>query len=84
MLKSYEAIYDHGHLSWLADKPAVEEAHVIVTLLPAKETPALKQKRQPSSRIAGQGNILGDIIAPAADVNLSIKECDNVRRAFDT
>jgi hypothetical protein len=66
MLKSYEAIYDHGHLSWLADKPAVEEAHVIVTLLPAEEAPALNHKRQPSSRIAGQGKILGDIIAPAA------------------
>jgi hypothetical protein len=66
MLQSYEAIYDHGRLTWLADKPSVEEAHVIVTLLPAEEAPALKLKRQPSSRIAGQGKILGDIIAPAA------------------
>jgi hypothetical protein len=66
MLQSYQAIYDHGHLTWLADKPSVEEAHVIVTLLPTEEAPVLKAKRQPSLRIAGQGKILGDIIAPAA------------------
>ncbi|MDD5579585.1 MAG: hypothetical protein PHY16_09935 [Methylobacter sp.] len=66
MLQSYEAIYDHGRLTWLGDKPSVEEAHVIVTLLPAEEAPALKRKRRPSSRIAGQGKIPGDIIAPAA------------------
>jgi hypothetical protein len=66
MLQSYEAIYDHGHLTWLADKPAVEEVHVIVTLLPTDDAPVKKQKRQPSPRIAGQGRVLGDIIAPAA------------------
>ena len=68
MLQSYQAIYDHGHLTWLTDKPSVEEAHVIVTLLSTKETSALKAKRQPSPRIAGQGKILGDIIAPAAPI----------------
>lgn len=25
MLQSYEAIYDHGQLRWLTDKPPVEE-----------------------------------------------------------
>ncbi len=39
----------------------------MVTLLPA-EVPALKPKRQPSVRIAGQGKILGDIITPAAPI----------------
>lgn len=67
MLQSYQAIYDHGRLTWLTDKPSVEEARVIVTLLPA-EVPALKPKRQPSVRIAGQGKILGDIITPAAPI----------------
>jgi hypothetical protein len=66
MLQSYQAIYHHGHLTWLADKPSAEEAHVIVTLLPTEEAPVLKAKRQPSLRIAGQGKILGDIIAPVA------------------
>jgi hypothetical protein len=67
MLQSYQAFYDHGRLTWLTDKPSVEEAHVIVTLLPV-EAPVLKPKRQPSARIAGQGKILGDIIAPAAPI----------------
>jgi hypothetical protein len=68
MLQSYQAIYDHGHLTWLADKPSVEEAYVIVTLLSAEEVPERKAKRQPSPRIAGQGKILGDIISPAAPI----------------
>ncbi len=68
MLKSYQAIYDHGRLTWLNGEPSVEKAHVIVTLLSAEEAPVLKAKRQPSPRIAGQGKILGDIIAPAAPV----------------
>ena len=68
MLQSYQALYDHGHLTWLTDKPTVEEARVIVTLLPAEEGPVLKAKRQPSRRIAGQGKILGDIIAPVASI----------------
>lgn len=68
MLQSYQAIYNHGHLTWLTDKPSVEEAHVIVTLLPVEEALMPKAKRQPSQRIAGQGKILGDIIAPAAPI----------------
>ncbi len=67
MLQSYQAIYDHGRLTWLGDKPEVEAANVIVTLLP-DEAPVLKPMRQPSARIAGQGKILGDIIAPAAPI----------------
>jgi hypothetical protein len=34
MLKSYEAIYDHGKIEWLSDVPDVEQARVIITLLP--------------------------------------------------
>ena len=67
MLQSYQAIYDHGRLTWLSDKPSVEEARVIITLLPA-DTPALMPKRQASPRIAGQGKILGDIISPATPI----------------
>lgn len=33
MLKSYEAIYDHGQLHWLKDKPDTEQARVIVTVV---------------------------------------------------
>lgn len=37
MLQSYQALYDHGRLTWLTDKPSAEEAHVIVTLLPPEK-----------------------------------------------
>ena len=52
----------------LTDKPSVEEAHVIVTFLLTKETSALKAKLQSSPRIAKQGKIPGDILAPIAPI----------------
>lgn len=66
MLKSYEAIYDHGQIRWLSDKPPVDEARVIVTMLPAQVSTASETCRTPSARIAGKGRILGDIVAPVA------------------
>ncbi|MEI6415726.1 MAG: hypothetical protein WCP34_15910 [Pseudomonadota bacterium] len=30
MLKSYEAIYDHGNLTWLGDAPLIEYERVLV------------------------------------------------------
>lgn len=73
MLQSFEAIYDHGKIKWLGDKPPAETARVIVTLLPAPEPVAQKTKPTPSARIAGKGKILGDIMAPvipASDWNV--------------
>jgi len=32
MLKSYKAIYDHGQLSWLGDKPYTNKIKVIVVV----------------------------------------------------
>lgn len=67
MLQSYEAFYDHGQIRWLGDKPSVEEARVIDTMLPVQKDIAVPQsKRMPSARIAGKGRILGDIFAPAS------------------
>lgn len=66
MLKSYEAIYDHGQMKWLGDRPPVEEARVIVTILFEGSGSVIPKKREPSPRIAGKGKVLGDIIAPAA------------------
>ena len=40
MLKSYEAIYDHGQLHWLNDKPDMKQAQVIVTIVEAS-SPAI-------------------------------------------
>ena len=74
-LKSYEAIYDHGQMKWLGDKPQVEEARVIVTILSGPSTIAISVKHQPSTRIAGKGKIIGvqarvdrDPDSPAADL----------------
>ena len=64
MLASYEAIYDHGQLRWLTDKPPVDQARVIVTMLPAQASATSQTRRVPSARIAGKGTILGDIVEP--------------------
>lgn len=45
MLKSYEAIYDHGKIEWLSEFPDVEQARVIVTLLPEQPIYSEKPKR---------------------------------------
>lgn len=62
MLKSYEAIYDHGNLKWLKDSPGEEQIRVIVTIL--EEVPPVKKRRQPPVELAGKGKIIGDIISP--------------------
>ena len=38
MLQSYEAIYAHGAIRGLGEKPSINQAHVIVTILGVKET----------------------------------------------
>jgi len=63
-LQSYEAIYDHGQMKWLGDRPQVEEARVIVTILSGNITIPSVVKHQPSARIAGKGKILGDLLSP--------------------
>jgi len=66
MLQSYEAIYEHGTMKWLGDKPPIKQAHVIVTILPEKEPSSIisQTQHQPSPLIAGKGSIKGDIITP--------------------
>lgn len=44
MLKSYEAIYDHGQVRWLDTPPDVDGARLIVTLLPWDD-PAIGHQR---------------------------------------
>lgn len=68
-LQSYEAIYDHGQMKWLGDRPQVEEARVIVTILSAKGMALTAVRHQPSARIAGKGKILGDILSPVAPID---------------
>ncbi|PSR15984.1 hypothetical protein C8255_20265 [filamentous cyanobacterium CCP3] len=61
MLKSYEAIYENGQLTWLADQPEISSARILVTVLEEKSIP---RRRFPSPSIAGKGEVLGDIVSP--------------------
>jgi hypothetical protein len=61
MLKSYEATLDHGQVKWLADRPNIDNARIIVTIL---EETGPKLRRQPPPSIAGKGKTLGDIVSP--------------------
>jgi hypothetical protein len=71
MLQSYEAIYEHGAIRGLGEKPSVNQAHVIVTILDVSvsATAPLRTNKQPSPLIAGKGSILTDLTLPisAAD-----------------
>jgi hypothetical protein len=65
MLQSYEAIYRNGKLEWLDTPPAVEEARVIVTVLPVQTVapePAPK-RRQPPAKLKGAARAVGDIVS---------------------
>lgn len=67
-LQSYEAIYDHGQMTWQGDAPQVEKARVIVTILATLRDSTATSKHNPSVRIAGKGKIIGDIISPATPI----------------
>jgi hypothetical protein len=63
MLKSYEAIYDHGQIEWLHDAPRPERSRVIITLVEQIQTPA-PTRRTPAKLIAGKGKTLANLIEP--------------------
>ncbi|MCY7321573.1 MAG: hypothetical protein LH660_07175, partial [Phormidesmis sp. CAN_BIN36] len=65
MLKSYEAIYENGQVKWLEEKPSVQSARVIVTVL--EETALPLKRRFPPDSIAGKGETLGNIVSPIVD-----------------
>ena len=81
MFKSYEALYEKGQVKWLADRPDVSSARILVTVLEesvpdlsqseplAEKVPPEKKKyrRIPPPEIAGKVKILGDIVAPIVD-----------------
>ena len=45
MLKSYEAIHQKGHLHWVDERPPIESARVIVTILTDQQ--AFAKRRHP-------------------------------------
>ncbi len=65
MLNSYEAVLDHGAIRWLGTLPAVEQARLIITVLPEKETENQNapQFRRPPYTLKGRLRIVGDIVA---------------------
>lgn len=65
-MQSYEAIYEHGQLKWLGDKPETRKARVIVTIVSIEADDKIPKRHRPSAKIAGKGKVLGDIIAPAS------------------
>lgn len=65
MLKSYEAVYENGRLTWVAEQPSAFSARVIVTVV-EEVAPAQSKRRFPGA-MAGQVKILGDIVGPIVD-----------------
>jgi hypothetical protein len=65
MLKSYEAIYDHGQIRWLETPPDVEEARVIITVLAATtaEANTTGKRRRPPEKLKDNTHISGDIVS---------------------
>ena len=66
MLKSYEAIYDHGEIRWLETPPDVEKARVIVTVLPSLTADAeakTPKRHRPPEKLKGSMKITGDIVS---------------------
>lgn len=63
MLNSYEAVYENGQLKWLADKPSVSSARVIVTIIEETVDVAVKRRTFPQAMI-GKVEILEDIVGP--------------------
>lgn len=63
MLRSYEAIYDHGQLRWLKDAPKETPLRVIVTVIEEASAPVDSQphkRRRPPPELAGAMRLLGD------------------------
>jgi hypothetical protein len=65
MLKSYEAIYENGEVKWLTEKPTVQSARLIVTVL--EEEPLPRSRRTFPAEMVGKVEILGDIVSPIVD-----------------
>lgn len=51
MLKSYEAVLDHGQIRWLEAPPDLKEARLIVTVLPASRSEKPLASPRPAEEI---------------------------------
>ena len=66
MLKSYEAIYENGQVQWLGEKPEINHARLIVTVLDEPQKKTIQYRTFPIPE-AGELEILGDIVNPIVD-----------------
>ena len=68
MLKSYEAIYDHGKIQWLSGSPPNTRLKIVVVVeQPDSLTaePAPRKRRVPPPELKGSVHWLGDPLEPA-------------------
>jgi hypothetical protein len=59
----YEAIYENGQITWLAEKPPLKSARIMISIL-EEISPQPQKRRHPSPLIAGKGKTLGDLVNP--------------------
>lgn len=65
MLKSYEALYENGQVTWVAEQPSSKSARLIVTVLEDTSVPEPKKRRVFPVDMIGKVQILGDVVSPS-------------------
>jgi hypothetical protein len=48
MLKSYEAVYENGRVTWLNDRPNIDSARIMVTVLEETKLPKIPRRTVPA------------------------------------
>jgi hypothetical protein len=72
MLKSYEAIYDHGHIRWLSELPDVEQARIIITVLPQESL--VSSEKAPVAEKPNGARLVSILRATPTELLVSIAE----------
>ncbi len=67
MLKSYEALYENGQVTWVTEKPSAQSARLIVTVLEETSVAISKKRRTFPVDLVGKVEIIGDIVNPIVD-----------------
>ena len=68
MLRSYEAIYEDGQVKWLDERPPIESARIIVTVLKTGK-PQMAMHRSVSTSIADKERTLGNPVVLENEVS---------------
>ena len=79
MLKSYEAIYDHGRIQWLSEPPKVEHFKMLVVVEQSETSVSSehKQKRRtPPPELKNSIHYLDDALKPV----LSASSLDEIKK----